>query len=70
MTEGCRGARVVPDLGEAARVVRVRGSGLYHVRVGRFASSEEATAFFRQVRSLGFTAAVVRDADREEPPGR
>jgi cell division septation protein DedD len=54
------------DAGLAARIVNVRGSRLLHVRVGRFDSSGEASVFFRSVTDLGFTAAVVRDADREE----
>ena len=48
------------------RLVRVTGSRLIHVRVGRFDTSAEATAFFRSVVSLGFTAAVVRDSHNEE----
>lgn len=48
------------------RLVRVAGSRLLHVRVGRFDSSAEASVFFRSVRDLGFTAAVVRDAQSEE----
>lgn len=58
--ERARGA----DLG--VRLVRVTGSRLIHVRVGRFHTSAEAIVFFRSVTSLGFTAAVVRDAQNEE----
>lgn len=55
------------EAGFDVRVVRVRGSRLLHVRVGTFDSSGEASVFFRRVTDRGFTAAVVRDADKEEP---
>jgi cell division septation protein DedD len=54
------------DAGLDVRTVSVRGSSLLHVRVGRFDSSGEASVFFRRVTGLGFSAAVVRDADKEE----
>jgi len=54
------------DAGLDVRTVNVLGSSLLHVRVGRFDSSGEASVSFRRVTGLGFTAAVVRDADKEE----
>jgi hypothetical protein len=58
------------DLARAAdlnvRLVRMPGSSLIHVRVGRFGTSMEATVFSRRVTGLGFTAAVVRDTRDEE----
>lgn len=51
------------------RLVRVEGSRLVHVRVGRFYSSAQAGVSFQNVTALGFTAAVVRDAQNEEPIG-
>jgi len=54
------------DTGLDVRIVKVQGSRLLHVRVGRFDSSGEASVFSRSLTDLGFTAAVVRDADKEE----
>jgi len=54
------------EAGLDVRLVHLEGSRLLHVRVGRFDSSAEASVFFRSVRDLGFTAAVVRDAQSEE----
>ena len=58
------------DLARAAdlnvRLVRMPQSNLIHVRAGRFETSMEATEFSRRVSGLGFTAAVVRDAQDEE----
>ena len=55
------------EVGLDVRLVRVRGSRLMHVRVGRFDSSAQASVSFQSVTALGFTAAVVRDAQNEEP---
>ena len=57
------------EAGLDVRLVRVEGSRLTHVRVGRFDSSAQASVSFQSVTALGFTAAVVRDARREEPVG-
>jgi cell division septation protein DedD len=57
------------EAGLDVRLVRVEGSRLMHVRVGRFDSSAQASVSFQSVTALGFTAAVVRDALREEPVG-
>ena len=58
------------DLARAAdlnvRLVRMPQSNLIHVRAGHFETSIEATEFSRRVTGLGFTAAVVRDAQDEE----
>ena len=54
------------DAGLDVRLVRVQGSRLLHVGVGRFDSSAQARVFFRSVTGRGFTAAVVRDAQQEE----
>jgi cell division septation protein DedD len=58
------------DLARAAdlnvRLVRMPQSNLIHVRAGRFETSIEATEFSRRVTVLGFTAAVVRDAQDED----
>ena len=71
-TNGMEGITGIARLdGEGAgldvRLVRVQGSRLLHVRVGRFDSSAQASVFFRSVTSRGFTAAVVRDVQQEEP---
>lgn len=57
------------DAGFETRVIRVPGSRLIRVRVGRFASSEAADPVMKRLEAHGFTAAVVPDADREEPVG-
>jgi len=58
------------DLARAAdlnvRLVRMPESNFVHVRVGHFETSIEATEFSRRVTGLGFTAAVVSDAQDEE----
>ena len=54
------------EAGLDVRLVRVEGSRLMHVRVGRFDSSAQASVSFQSVTALGFTAAVVRDAQDEE----
>ncbi len=52
--------------GLAARLVRVQGSGFLHVRIGRFASREDAARELEGVAGQGFTAAIVRDDRAEE----
>jgi len=53
------------DSGMAARLVSVAGSAFLHVRIGRFATREEANRQLQQVQARGFTASIVRD-DRAE----
>lgn len=48
------------------RMVHVPGSRLVRVRVGRFTSDEPARQLLKRVQGLGFQAALVRDADKEE----
>ena len=50
----------------AARLVRVAGSGFLHVRIGRYATREEAARQLDDVTRRGFTAAIVRDERAEE----
>jgi cell division septation protein DedD len=54
------------DAGQAARLVRVAGSGFLHVRIGRFATRAEASRELQRVTGLGYTAAIVRDDRAEE----
>lgn len=49
------------DAGLAARLVRVEGSAFLHVRIGRFATREEANAELQQVTARGYSASIVRD---------
>lgn len=55
------------DAGLDVRVVRVGGSSLVHVRVGRYRSREAAEEERDAIMAEGFEAAVVSDARREEP---
>ncbi|MCG6956811.1 MAG: SPOR domain-containing protein [Gemmatimonadetes bacterium] len=55
------------DAGFEARLVRVPGSSLTRVRIGRFDSSSAADSLVKRLEALGFTVAVVPDADRERP---
>jgi cell division septation protein DedD len=52
--------------GLAARLVRVQGSGFLHVRIGRFATREEAASQLEAITRQGFAAAIVRDDRAEE----
>jgi len=52
--------------GLAARLVRVQGSGFLHVRIGRYATREEAARQLDQLTRQGYTAAIVRDDRAEE----
>lgn len=58
--------RKAQDAGFEARLVHLPGSRLVHVRVGTFDSSAAATELLRRLEELGFTVAVVTDANREE----
>ena len=49
------------------RMVRVRGSQLVRVRIGRFEHQEDALELLRRVRTGGFEVVLVTDAAREDP---
>lgn len=65
------GARRVADRAEAegfsVRMVRVPGSTLVRVRVGRFENQEDALELMRRVKAGGFEVALVTDAAQEGP---
>jgi hypothetical protein len=50
-------------------VVRVPGSDLVRVRIGRFTQREEAEDLARELRDLGFETTVISDAQLEEGVG-
>lgn len=52
--------------GLAARLVHVQGSGFLHVRIGRYATRDEAARRLEDLTRQGFTAAIVRDDRAEE----
>ena len=52
-----------------ARLVRVDGSPLLHVRVGSFEEREAAQALFERLARSGLQGAVVRDERGERPAG-
>lgn len=52
--------------GYEVRLVRVEGSDLVRVRLGRFGTLEAAEELLDTVQARGVTAALVRDAHREE----
>jgi cell division septation protein DedD len=54
------------DAGLQARIVRMEGTSLLHVRAGLFDSAGPASELLRRVGGMGFVAALVRDANREE----
>ena len=54
------------DAGLDARMVRMEGTRLLHVRVGLFDSAGPASELLRRVGGMGFVAALVRDANKEE----
>jgi len=53
--------------GFETRVVRVEGSRLVRVRVGRFAERSAASELMAEIDQLGYEAAVVSDVAEEEP---
>ncbi len=65
------GARRVADRAEAegfsVRMVRVPGSALVRVRIGRFENQEDALELMRRVKAGGFEVALVTDAAQEGP---
>jgi hypothetical protein len=54
--------------GHEPRAVGLPGSSLVRVRVGRFATRQEAEGLLAQLRSRGFDALVVDDVQRERSP--
>lgn len=52
---------------EGVRLVRLEGSDLIRVRVGRFADEGSATGRRRALRERGFDVVLVENADRERP---
>lgn len=65
------GARRIADRAEAegfgVRMVRVPGSELVRVRVGRFENQEDALELMRRVKAGGFEVTLVTDAAQEDP---
>ena len=65
------GARRIADRAEAegfsVRMVRVWGSELVRVRIGRFENQEDALELLRRVKAGGFEVALVTDAAHEDP---
>lgn len=62
-------AASVREMGFEPRLVRMSGSRLLHVRIGRFDSVEDASDLLRALGTRGLAAVVVRDANLEEPVG-
>lgn len=58
------------EAGFEARLVRVEGSPLLHVRVGLYDERESAQAMFERLARQGLQAAVVRDERAERPVSR
>jgi len=56
--------------GFTARLVRVEGSSLLHVRIGSFADRDEAQRQLDAVLRRGVNGVIVRDARPERPSGR
>ena len=56
------------EAGYSPRIVRVPRNDLLRVRIGRFTSSEEATALVTRLREGGFDAVPVKDAAQERKP--
>ena len=66
--ERARGlARTVARAGFETRVVRVEGSSLVRVRIGRFTERSAATELMARIEGLGYDAAVVSDVRKEGP---
>lgn len=59
--------RRLREAGHDARAVRIPGSALVRVRVGRFADREATRGLVRELQGAGFEAMVVADVDREQP---
>ncbi len=64
--EGARAlARRLREAGYEPRLVRIPGSDLLRVRVGRFAQREEGVGVMRELRGRGFDATLATDAFAE-----
>lgn len=61
-------AAEVRDEGLDVRVVVVRGSEFFRVRLGAFPTREAAEERAREVEALGFQTVISSDRDREEDP--
>ena len=62
-----RFAETLAQAGLETRVVRVEGSPLLRVRVGRFAERSAASELMAAIDRLGYDAAVVSDVAKEGP---
>ena len=62
-----RFAETLAQEGFETRVVRVEGSPLVRVRVGRFAERSTASELMAEIDRLGYDAAVVSDVAKEGP---
>ena len=62
-----RFAETLAQAGFETRVVRVEGSPLVRVRVGRFAERSAASELMAEIDRLGYDAAVVSDVAKEGP---
>ena len=60
-------AETLAQAGFETRVVRVEGSPLVRVRVGRFAERSAASELMAEIDRLGYDAAVVSDVAKEGP---
>ncbi len=60
-------ARTLARAGFETRVVRVAGSALVRVRIGRFTERSAASELMAEIEELGYDAAVVSDVREEEP---
>jgi cell division septation protein DedD len=58
-------SKVAAKAGFDVRVVQVEGNSLFRVRLGRYATEDEAESEMVRVVEEGFEATVVRNADRE-----
>ena len=56
------------EAGHSPRLVRLPGSDLLRVRVGRFQTADEARRLEAEIRTDGFDAVLVSDADEEQGP--
>jgi cell division protein FtsN len=68
--EGARSlSERVGEAGWVSRVVRVPGTDLIRVRVGRFLQREGVESLKRELERAGFEATIVADAHLEERVG-
>jgi hypothetical protein len=62
-------ATVRANAGLDTRVVRIRGSPLFRVRVGQFTDWESASLLVARIEGMGYAAVAVDNALDEEPSG-